>query len=467
MQSRCSSASVVLGAVLATALLAAPASLPAQGAMPDRYRAIAGHIIESALADSAAYERLGALVDRFGPRLSGSDNLEHAIDWVIAQMQADGLEKAHGEEVLVPVWVRGEESATLLEPRVRKLPLLGLGASIATPAEGITAPVLVVNDYDDLTAHAADAKGKIVLWDVPFTTYGETVQYRTNGAVAAARVGAVASLLRSVTPYSQQTPHTGAMRYEDSVPRIPSAAISVEDTKMLHRMQDRGQRIVVRLQMSAQTLPDRMSRNVMAEITGNERPEEVVVLGGHIDSWDVGQGAMDDGGGVVVAWQAVKLLHDLGLRARRTIRVVGWVNEENGGRGGNAYRAAHQNERHVLAMESDGGVFAPSGFGFTGSAEAMAIVQRVATLLAPIGSDHITRGGGGSDIQPLMRDGVPGMGLSVDGTRYFYYHHTDSDTLDKLDPREMALCVATMAVLAYVVADLPEPLPRETSGPAR
>jgi carboxypeptidase Q len=288
------------------------------------------------------------------------------------------------------------------------------------------------------------------------------VQYRGRGAAAAARVGAVASLIRSVTPYSQQTPHTGGMSYDSTVKRIPHAAITVEDAMLLHRMQDRGEKIVVRLKMEADTLPDRASRNAVAEVVGRERPDEVVVLGGHIDSWDVGQGAMDDGGGVMVAWEAVRLLQRLGLRPRRTVRVVAWTNEENGLRGGTGYRDAHTAEvdKHILAIESDGGVFKPRGFGFTGSDSAYAIVRQVGSLLRAIGADSIARGGGGADIGPLMQRGVPGMGLNVDGTKYFWYHHTDSDTMDKLDAREMAECVATMAVMAYVVADLPEALPR-------
>jgi carboxypeptidase Q len=214
--------------------------------------------------------------------------------------------------------------------------------------------------------------------------------------------------------------------------------------------------------MSARTLPDAPSRNVVAEVVGREKPDEVVVLGGHIDSWDVGQGAMDDGGGSVAAWEAVRLMQRLGLRPRRTVRVVLWTNEENGLRGGNGYRDAHADDvaRHILAIESDAGVFKPTGFGFTGSDEAFAIVQEAGKLLERIGAGAITRGGGGADIGPLMALGVPGMGLQVDGTRYFWYHHTEADTIDKLDPHEMALCTAAMAVMAFVVADLAEPLPR-------
>jgi carboxypeptidase Q len=322
--------------------------------------------------------------------------------------------------------------------------------------------VLVVSSFDDLERRAADARGRIVLFDVPFTTYGETVQYRVRGAIAAARAGAVASLIRSVTPNSMQSPHTGTMNYEEGVPRIPHAAITVEDAMMLHRMQQRGERVRVTLRMSAQTLPDAQSRNVVAELRGRERPDEIVVMGGHIDSWDVGQGAMDDAGGSVAAWEAVRLLQRLGLQPRRTIRVVMWTNEENGLRGANAYRDAHRAEldRHVLAIESDAGVFAPIGFGFTGSDAAFAVVQQVGRLLERIGAGNMGRGGGGADIGPIMALGVPGMGLNVDPTRYFWYHHANADTIDKLDAAEFNACVAALAVVAYIAADLPAPLVR-------
>jgi carboxypeptidase Q len=443
-------------------VLQAPAAW-GQGPDPaETYRAAANRLIEAALGDSAAYGRLATLVDRFGHRFSGSESLERAIDWILDEMRADGLANVRGEPVMVPRWVRGEESATLVAPRAMDLPMLGLGGSIGTPPAGIEAEVLVVTSYEELEQRAADARGRIVLFDAPFTDYGETVQYRGAGAIAAAKVGAVASLIRSVASYSMRTPHTGGMRYEEGVPRIPHAALTVEDAAMLHRMQDRGERIVIRLRMSAQTLPAVQSRNVVAEIVGSEFPDEVVVMGGHIDSWDVGQGAMDDAGGCVAAWEALRLIHKLGLRPKRTIRVVMWTNEENGLAGGNAYRDTHRNQldNHVLAMESDNGVFRPAGFAFTGSDEAFAILQRVVPLLEPIGAAQLTPGGGGADIGPIMALGVPGMSPVVDGTRYFWYHHSDADTVDKLDPLEVAQIVAGMAVMAYVVADLPARLPR-------
>ena len=440
----------------------APAAGHAQTDLTDAYRGVANQLIDAALADSAAYYRLTELVDRFGHRFSGSLSLERALDWILEEMEADGLDNVRSEPVMVPHWVRGKESLQMIAPVARDLPMLGLGGSIATPPAGIRAEVMVVGSFEELEERASEARGRIVLFNVPFTTYGATRPIRSNGAVAAALAGAVASLIRSVTPYSQQTPHTGAMGYQEGVPRIPHAAITVEDSEWIQRIVDRGERVELHLYMSAETFPDAPSRNVMAEIEGSELPAEVVVLGGHIDSWDVGQGAMDDGGGSVAAWEAIRLMKVLGLRPRRTVRAVLWTNEENGGAGGRAYRDARvaDGDRHVLAMESDGGVFKPLGFGFTGSDEAFAVIQEIGTLLEPIEAGLITRGGGGADITPLMQDGVPGMGLSVDRTRYFWYHHTDADTIDKLDPREMALCVPTLAVMAYVVADMPDRLPR-------
>lgn len=426
-----------------------------------RYRDVADRIIQTALADSFAWDRLARLTDTFGHRLSGSRSLEQAIDWVLAEMKKDGLDNPRTEPVKVPHWVRGAESAELVSPRRADLPMLGLGGSIGTPAKGITAEVLVVASFEELTARAAEAKGKIVLFDPEWKNYGETGRYRRVGAIAAAKAGAVALLIRSIGPYGIRTPHTGVMGYDSTVTRIPAAGITMEDAMMLHRMQERGDRVVVTLKMQAKTLPDAMSRNVMAEIIGSEHPEEVVVLGGHIDSWDVGTGAMDDAGGVVVSWEAIRLIQRLGLKPKRTIRAVGWTNEENGLRGALAYRDARGAEvsNHVMAIESDAGVFRPVGFNMTGSDSAVAIVRRVAGLLAAIDADSISTPGGGADIGPLMERGVPGLGLDVDGERYFWYHHTPGDMVDKLDPADVARCVAAMAVMAFVIADLPERLP--------
>ena len=455
------------------ALLAAAAPL-AQDGPSAPYAEAAARIVEAALADSTAWERTAYVGDTFGHRLSGSAALEATIDWAVETMRADGLENVRAQPVTVPVWVRGDESAALVRPTgYRDLPMLGLGGSVATPPGGVEAEVLVVGSFEDLDARAGDAEGRIVLFDVPFTTYGETVQYRLRGAIEAARHGAVASLIRSVGPVSLSTPHTGTMRYADDVPRIPHAALTLEAAATLRRIQERfedgrGGRPVVRLEMNAETRADGLSHNVIGELAGRERPDEAVVLGCHIDSWDVGQGAVDDMGGCAVTWEAVAVLARLGLRPRRTVRVVLWTNEENGLRGAEVYRDSLDSVAGIqLALESDSGVFEPVGFGYTGAPGGREMLAaRVEPLVldllaqdAAVGPAGITDGGGGADIGPLMRDGVPGLSLRTDNGRYFWVHHTPADTVDKLDPGHLARAVAATAVLAYVAAEMPERLP--------
>jgi carboxypeptidase Q len=441
-----------------------PKPLPPPNVNVEPYRDEAGRIIGAALADETAYRRLAYLSDRIGHRLSGSAQLEEAIRWALAEMKRDGLERVRAEKVLVPHWVRGEESVELLEPVRRTLPMLGLGNSVGTPPEGITADVVVVRNYDELEALGERVRGKIVVYNVPFTTYGATVAYRSSGASRAAKYGAVAALVRSVTPVSLQTPHTGALRYAEDQPKIPAAALTVEGAETLARMQGRGERIRVRLKMDAKFLPDAESANVVAELRGRERPDEIVLVGGHFDSWDVGQGAHDDGGGCIVSWEVLRLLKQLKLRPRRTIRVVLFTNEENGLRGGNAYRDAHREElkNHVLAIESDSGVYRPLGIGLDEKAppQSRSNMREIAKLLTGIGSDRIAANGGGADIGPIDKEGVLTASLDVDGTHYFDIHHTHADTMDKVNRLELSLCVATMTVTAYVVADLPARLDR-------
>jgi carboxypeptidase Q len=440
-----------------------PAPPPPPRVKIDAYRARAATIIGAALTSDRAYRRLSYLTDRIGHRLSGSNNLERAIEWALAEMRADGLDNVRGEKVMVPHWVRGAESLEMTSPVTRSLSMLGLGNSVGTPPEGITAEAIVVRSFDELDALGERAvRGKIVVYNVPFTNYGATVQYRGAGASRAARHGAVAALVRSVTPVSLQTPHTGAMNYAEGQPKIPTAAITIEGAELLQRMNDRGERPVLRLKMEAKFLPDAESANVIAEIKGSEKPDEIVLVSGHFDSWDVGQGAHDDGGGCIVAWEAVRLLKELKLRPRRTIRVVLYTNEENGLRGGNAYRDAHRAElaKHMLAIESDSGIYRPEGFGLaaTASPQVRADIEEIAKLLSGIRATRIAPNGGGADIGPIMREGVPGMSLNVDGTHYFDIHHTEADTLDKIDPQDLAHCVAAMAVRAYTVADMPQAL---------
>ncbi len=445
---------------IALALVTSLGSLAAQSPS-----APAGQIIDGALKDSAAYERLAELVDTFGNRPAGSARLERAIDWVVAQMKHDGLENVHTEPVMVPHWVRDAESATLLAPHRAPLHILGLGRSAGTPPGGITAEVLIVRDFAELRARAQEAKGKIILFDHPFDTikapfaaYSEAVVYRYASTDSAAAAGARAVLVRSITPHSLGTPHTGGTGYSDTsahARHVPIAAITVEDAEMLHRIQARGQKIRMTLSMQAHMLPDAKSRNVIAEVRGSEHPDEIIVLGGHIDSWDVGEGAMDDGGGSVAAWEALRLIKRLGLHPKRTIRVVLWTNEEMGGRGGEAYRDAHRAElpKHRFALESDNGVFTPRGVRLTGPDSLLPVLREMIAPLARIGVTSAEKGEPEADVTPLNEAGVPALSLDVDASRYFWYHHTDADMMDKLDPRQIALCVATMGVVVWQAAN--------------
>ena len=426
------------------------------------YGSIADQIINSLDTDTLAYKRLAYLCDMFGTRLSGSKNLEKAIDWIIKEMKSDGLSSVRGERVKVPTWIRGKESLKILVPFERDLNVLGVGGSVATTKGGLRGEVIVVNDFEELDRMKKKIAGKIVLYNVPFTSYGETVQYRYDGPNRAAEYGAIASIIRSIGPWSMNTPHTGTMGDYKSNKKIPHAAISMEDAMMVGRIYDRGQKVVLKLNMEGKFVSDRWSRNVIAELPGSTYPEEIVVLGGHIDSWDVGQGAHDDGGGCIAAWHAVNLIKELGLRPKRTLRVVLWTNEENGGRGNINYRDEHKSEleNHIVAIESDGGVFAPKGFGFTGSVDARKIIFDIADLLDPIGAGKITKWGRAADVAPLNDQGVPVMSLNVDGSKYFWYHHTNADTFDKVDYREFNNCIVAMAIMAYVIADMDIRLPR-------
>ena len=432
----------------------------AQSSWLDAYRDPASNLIAESTSSRFAWERLALLGDTFGHRLSGSKNLEDAIDWAVAEMKKDGLENVRKEPVMVPHWVRGQESVEIVSPGRHPLVMLGLGNSVGTPPEGIEAEVIVVRSFQELDTAGDRVRGKIVLFNVPFTTYGETVQYRASGPSRAGVLGAVAVLVRSVGPAGLRTPHTGSLRYADGQPQIPAAAITVEDAERLQRMQNRGTTVRVRLKMEAKFLPDAQSYNVIGEIRGSERPDEVVVVGGHFDSWDVGTGSTDDGGGCVVTWEALRLMKRLNLRPRRTVRVVLWTNEENGLRGGLAYLEKHKPkiDGHVLMLESDGGVMSPRGFGFSGSDTARATVTQIASLLRDVRVDRIGPTGGGADIGPTVEAGrIPAMSLEDDGN-YFLIHHTPADTVDKIDPESMSRASAAIAVMAYVVADMPERL---------
>jgi len=452
-------------ALVCLALAAQPA-----GTLTEQYREVASKLIDAAMVDEGGMEKLSYLCDRIGNRLSGSVGLEKAIAWAAAQMNHDGLVNVATPRVKVPHWVRGNESAALMEPVSKQLTTLGLGGSVATPKKGITADVIPVSSFEDLERKGKPAiDAKIVLFNVPYESYGRTVLYRTAGASRAARLGAVAVLVRSITPISLQSPHTGAVEYQEGTPKIPAAAVTIEDALMIQRLVDAGNTVTVHLEMEAHMLPDAESANVIGEIPGRERPDEVVVIGGHIDSWDVGAGAQDDGTGIITALEAAHLIHQLGLRPRRTLRVVFWTNEENGGAGGLAYRQwiGEGIRTHVAAIEMDGGAEKPAGFGLTTPGESMAALNRVreiGRLLDRIEAGSIQPGGGGADIAPLLREGVPGLAVRTVAAHYFEYHHSRADTVDKVKPEDLRGNIAAMAVMAYVLADMPETLQQTAAG---
>lgn len=447
----------------------AGAKVSAAMAEVDKHRETANKIIKEARADRGAYTKLAYLTDRIGARLAGSANLTAAVAWTAAEMKRDGHD-VRTEKVMVPHWKRGAERAELVAPNKRPLRLLGLGGTVSTPRGGITAKVVAVKSWDELKAKAAEVKGAIVLFDVAMPAYteekgsgyGEVVQYRGRGAIEAAKLGAAAVLVRSVTAHSLSTPHTGAMRYEDGVTKIPAAAVTVEDAMLLSRLYAGGAEPKVKLELQSQMLPDAESANVIGELRGRELPDEIVLIGAHLDSWDVGQGAHDDGTGCAIMMQAITTLRKLGLTPRRTIRVVLFTNEENGVRGGRGYAEAHRDEakKHVMVLESDSGGFAPRGFDVDVKDESLRdrVVERVAaigSLFESFGASRVKAGHSGTDVEPMVALGVPGTGLRVDGRTYFDIHHTEADTLDKVDPQHLADNVAAVAVLAYLVAEWP------------
>lgn len=443
----------------------------------NQYREVSKRILESTIEDNDGYKKMQELCDGIGHRLSGSPQLTQAIHWAADSMREDGQENVRIEPVMVPHWVRGSESLVMTQPRPATIAMLGLGRSVGTPKEGITAEVVVVSDEAELGALGDGASGKIVLFNNPMPSYdpdtgagyGQTVRFRSNGARLAAAQGAVACLVRSVTAHSLRSPHTGAMNYGDAEVKVPAAAISTEDAAMLARLQDRGVPIVVTLKMQAHTLEDAPSGNVIGELRGTTNPEEIIVIGGHIDSWDVGQGAHDDATGCVMAMEAINVLRNLNLKPRRTIRVVLWTNEENGLAGGKLYAADHKDEleNHVAAIESDSGGFKPLGYSFECSDEEKLIaaekqLRDMATLLDPVGAGRITVGSSGADLGPMRDAGIILMGHRVNGEKYFNYHHSHADTLDKVDPHEFSQNIAVMATMAYILADMPMRLGEES-----
>ncbi len=434
-------------AILTVALAAAAPPLEAPGV--DLLPALQA----AARADPFALQLLTRLVDDIGPRLAGSPALERAVNWAEETLRGFGLHRVWREDVLVPHWERGAERLEMRAPEQRELPMLGLGGSVGT--SGVEAPVAVVRSFDELSPAVA---GKIVLFDVPMERtqpalrgYGEAARYRAEGPSRAAAFGAVAALVRSLATTSLATPHTGATHYAEGVPPIPAAAITVEDAAWIARLVARGVTVRLRLEMGARTLPEAMSHNVLAEIRGRGLPHEIVLLGAHLDSWDVGRGAQDDGAGVAQVLAAMRLISRLPAAPKRTIRAVLFTNEENGLRGGRDYAARHGNEVHVAAIETDLGAGKPLSWAAEGPPEALAWLRQIA---APLGLP-VEAAGSGADISPLAALGVLCVGLRPGDELYFAVHHTRADTLDKIDPAALAEGTAAVAGLAWLAANAP------------
>jgi carboxypeptidase Q len=431
---------------------------------------------DAALTSDYAWHQLEHLTENIGPRPAGSPQAHAAAEYVAAEMRKLGLD-VHLEPARVSHWIRGEEKAQLVEypgqapETTQRIVLATLSGSSATPAEGITADVLVVHNFDELTALGREkVAGKIVLFNVPyderkalagmaFEAYGEAVVYRGRGAKAAAELGATASLIRSVGGADYRLPHTGY-----SVPAgIPDAALAAEDADLVEHLAAQG-RVRMHLTLTPQSPPDATGYNVVADLKGSEHPEQIVVVSGHLDSWDLGRGAIDDGAGVVISMAAAEILQRLHIRPRRTLRVIAWMDEENGGGGHEAYAKTHAAElpNHIAAIESDAGAGHPLGFYMKMAPGAMAALHPLLDILRPVGATifRSAEHSPGSDIEPLVEAGVPGIGIIQDGRKYFDYHHSAADTLDKVDPRELRENAAAMAVMGYTLADMPEPLVR-------
>ena len=432
---------------------------------------------QAALKSNYAYKQVAHLANNIGPRLSGSAQAAKSVEYVASELKTIGCE-VQLEKVMVPHWVRGEETAALVQfpgqanNTTQKIVLCALGASVATPANGITADIIAVRNFDELKSLPREkVAGRIVLFNYPFDkqmaaegrgneAYGEAVVYRSDGPSAAARQGAVACLIRSVGGADYRLPHTGQTNYADDAPKIPAGAVTAEDADLIVDLVRQGP-VKMKLVLTPQTLADVESANVIGEIKGSEHPEQVIIVSGHLDSWDLGTGAIDDGAGVAVSMQAANLIQKLNLKPKRTIRVIAWMNEENGSAGSKQYAKDHGKEDHFAAMETDGGAGHPLGINIKGTPEVKKMLVPVAAVLQESGAgilnlvEHC-----GADIEPLEKAGVPCFSPIQDSRFYFNYHHTAADTLDKIVPKELAENSAVIAVAAYALANMEQPLPR-------
>lgn len=435
-------------------------------------------IQDATLKSDYAYRQVAHLCNNIGPRLSGSVQAQKAVEYVAGEMKAIGLE-VELEKTMVPHWVRGEETAALVEfpgmaeNTTQKIVLCALGSSVATPPEGITAEVVVVRDFDELQVLGHKVAGKIVLFNYAFDkqmaaqsragdAYGQAVKYRADAPTAAGRLGALAALVRSVGGADYRLPHTGNTDYKADAPKIPAGAVTAEDADLIASLAPQGT-VRMKLVLTPQTLPDAPSFNVLADIKGSEHPEQIVIISGHLDSWDLGTGAIDDGAGVAVSMEAVNIIQKLHLKPKRTVRMIAWMNEENGLAGGKTYAKDHEKEiaNHFAAMETDGGAGHPLGINYATKPEAKTFFEPIAKVLQGSGAGILQHAEHpGADISPLTKLRVPGFSPIQDSRTYFNYHHTAADTLDKIVPRELAENATAVAVTAYALANLERPFPR-------
>jgi carboxypeptidase Q len=424
-------------------------------------------ISDEVLLNGKAYEQLRYLTKQIGGRLAGSAQFTRAVEWGRTTLQSLNADTVFLQECLMPNWKRGGvDKAALVSVSNRKqsrsLNILALGNSLGSGKKGVTGNVLAVADFDELENRKDEVKGKIVYYNYGFNatnlrpgkSYGEAGVYRRNGASRAAKYGAVAVLIRSLTEATDNHPHTGAMAYNDSFPKIPAAALGLQDAEYLWQLCRQNASVQVSLSTFGYFLPDAIGHNVVAEIRGSTNPKEYITVGGHLDSWDVNEGAHDDGTGIVQTMEILRTLKALGYKPKHTIRFVLFANEENGLRGGDKYakEAKLKNEKHVFALESDGGGFTPRGFGFTTSTDKLKKIQAWAELLKPYGVFELTAGGGGADIGPLNKTfETPVAGLQVDPQRYFDLHHAPNDVFEAVNKRELNLGAINMAALIYLV----------------
>jgi carboxypeptidase Q len=426
-------------------------------------------ISDEILTNGKAYDYLHQLTKGIGGRLSGSPNMVKAENWGLKVMQDIDPDKAWLQQCMVPHWVRGGKdmaSATLRyvtkQSQQHELDVLALGNSDGTGNKIVSAPVLMVNSFQDLDSKKDQVSGKIVFFNYKFNntfihtfqSYSDAVKYRGGGASAAAKYGAVGVIIRSMTHSVDNNPHTGAMRYDSAYKRIPAFAVGLQDADWLSDQLQHNTILSVQMRSNAHMLPDTIGHNVIGELTGSEFPNEVITVGGHLDSWDPGEGAHDDGAGVVQTLEILRTFRTLGYKPKHTIRFVLFMNEENGGRGGDKYaeEAKAKGEKHIFALESDEGGFTPRGFGFTVPDDKFKKILTWQPLIAPYGCSEFTRGGGGSDIGPLGRTfNAPMAGFSPDSQRYFDFHHARNDVFENVNKRELELGAVNMAALLYLV----------------